>query len=83
LFETLQGYLGDRFHLASKSITAGIIDDILKPRNVSPDVQDKVNGIFRDCDLARYAPSGFVADQMQKSLSDLEDVIDYLQRNKV
>jgi len=37
--------------------------------------------LFRDCDMARYAPSGFAADQMQTSLSDLEDVIDYLQRN--
>lgn len=83
LFDTLQGYLGDRFHLASKSITAGIIDDILKPRNVSPAIQEKVNGLFRDCDMARYAPSGFAADQMRKALSDLEEVIDYFQRNNV
>jgi hypothetical protein len=83
LFDTLQGYLGDRFHLASKSITAGIIDDILKPRNVSAEIQEKLSGLFRDCDMARYAPAGFAADQMQKALSDLEDVIDYLQRNKV
>jgi hypothetical protein len=83
VFDTLQGYLGDRFHLASKSITAGIIDDILKPRNVSVEIQEKVNALFKDCDMARYAPSGFAADQMQKALADLEDVIDYLQRNKV
>jgi hypothetical protein len=83
VFDTLQGYLGDRFHLASKSITAGIIEDILKPRNVSADIQDKVSALFKDCDMARYASSGFAADQMQKALADLETVIDYLQRNKV
>jgi hypothetical protein len=83
LFDTLQAYLGDRFHLASRSITAGVIDEVLKPRKVSEDIQEKVNRIFKDCDMARYAPGGFAADQMQQALSDLESVIDYLQRNRV
>lgn len=83
IFDTLREYLGDRFHLASKSITAGIIDEILKPRNVGEDIQEKAAGIFRDCDMARYAPSGFDAGRMQKALDDLESIIDYLQRNRV
>lgn len=82
IFDTLQEYLGDRFHLASKSITAGIIDEILKPRNVSPDIQEKISGLFRDCDMARYAPSGFDTGRMARALDDLRDVIDHLQRNK-
>ena len=83
LFDTLQGYLGDRFHLSSKSITAGIIDDILKPKNVSQDILDKLAGLFKDCDMARYAPTGFVASQMQTALRDLREVIDYFQRNRL
>jgi hypothetical protein len=83
LFDTLQEYLGDRFHLSSKSITAGIIDDILKPGKVSQDILDKLAGLFKDCDMARYAPTGFAASQMQTSLRDLQEVIDYFQRNRL
>jgi hypothetical protein len=83
LFNTLQGYMGDRFHLSSGSITAGIIDEILKPRNADREILEKLADIFRDCDMARYAPSGIELESMHKSLSDLEDIIDYFQRNKI
>lgn len=82
IFDTLQEYLGDRFHLASKSITASVVEDILKPRDVGSDILEKVSGIFKDCDMARYAPSGLDEGRMQKALDDLQDVIDHLQRNK-
>jgi hypothetical protein len=83
LFETLQGYLGDKFHLPSKSITVSIIDDHLKDLSVSEEVLVKLRDIFRECDMVRYAASQLTKDSMQDSLRKLEEVIDYFQRKKL
>ena len=83
LFETLQEYLGDKFHLPSKSITVSIIDDHLKNRDVPEEVLVNLKDIFRECDMVRYAASQLTKDNMQDSLSKLEEVIDYFQRKKV
>lgn len=83
LFVTMRDYLGDRFHLASKSITADIIDTAMKPRGVDGVILDKLSGLFRDCDLARYAPSSLDPSGMAGALKDLEEIIDYFQRGGV
>lgn len=83
LFATLQGYLGDRFHLASKSITLSVIDEQLKDKGVSPEVLAKLSAIFKECDMVRYAASSLSREDMAASLKRLEEVIDYFQRNKV
>jgi hypothetical protein len=83
LFETLQGYLGDKFHLPSKSITVSIIDDHLKDMSVAEEVLANLRDIFRECDMVRYAASQLTKNNMQDSLRKLEEVIDYFQRRKV
>ena len=39
-------------------------------------------GLFKECDLARYASSGLVKSDMEKTLKDLREVIDYMERHK-
>lgn len=80
LFQTLQEYLGDRFHLPSKSITVSIIDDILKTKNIPDEHLGKLKDIFQECDLARYAISQPGDEAMRQSLRKLEEVIDHFQR---
>jgi hypothetical protein len=83
LFATLQGYLGDKFHFPSKSITVSIIDDYLKNMSVAEETLEKLRDIFKECDMVRYAASQLTKDNMQDSLRKLEEVIDYFQRKKV
>jgi len=83
LFEILQEYLGDKFHLPSKGITISIIDEQLRNMPVSEEALAKLRDIFRECDMVRYAASQLTGENMQNSLRKLEEVIDYFQRNKV
>jgi len=71
LFQTLQEYLGDKFHLPSKGITISVIDEQLKERGVSADILIQLNGIFSECDMARFAPGQLGKENMQNSLKKL------------
>ena len=82
LFEILQEYLGDKFHLSSKGITISIIDEQLKNRGISEEILARLKDVFFECDMVRYAASQFNREKMQNSLKKLEETIDYLQRNK-
>ena len=83
LFLTLQGYLGDKFHLSSKGITISVIDEHLREDGVAEEVLSKLRDIFRECDMVRYASSQLTQANMRNSLKSLEEVIDYLQRRKI
>lgn len=83
VFNTLQEYLGDRFHLKSQAITSSVIDEVLRPRNIPADLLSKLGDIFKECDMARYAVSGIGPEAMSVTLKKLEDIIDFLERNKV
>ena len=82
LFDTLQEYLGNRFHLPSKGITISVIDEHLSREGVSEEILAKLRDIFRDCDMARYASVQLTGEHMQDSLKKLEEIIDYFQRKK-
>ncbi|MFA5363341.1 MAG: BatD family protein [Candidatus Omnitrophota bacterium] len=83
LFDTLQEYLGDKFHLPSKGITSSIIDEQLGGNGIAEEVLVKLRDIFRDCDMVRYASSQLTREDMRASLNKLEEVIDYFQRKKI
>jgi len=83
LFATLQEFLGDKFHLPSKGITAGVIEENLKAKGIAIEVLNQISEIFAACDMARYALSQLGKPQMQKALQQLEEVIDYLERQRL
>ncbi|MFA4888921.1 MAG: BatD family protein [Candidatus Omnitrophota bacterium] len=83
VFATLQEYLGDKFHLPSQGITAGVIEDILKDKVISEEALNKIREIFRSCDLARYTVSESRKEDLLETLKKLEETIDYLQRSKL
>mgnify|MGYP001573372231 CR=1 FL=1 len=78
IFQTLQEFLGDRFHLASRSITADILEDTFKDKNISPEILRGLKQIFYDCDTARFASAESHAEDMKKTLKNLEEIISYL-----
>ncbi|MFH1281729.1 MAG: BatD family protein [Candidatus Omnitrophota bacterium] len=83
LFAVLQEYLGNKFHLSSKGITISIIDEQLRHKNIPEEILVNLRNIFSECDMVRYAASRLTKENMQNSLKRLEEIIDYLQRNRV
>src|SRR3989339_2072663 len=83
VFQTLQEYLGDYFHLPSQGITISVIDEISRHQSIPQDILDKLRDIFKECDIARYAASSMENLTMQAVLKELEEVIEYLQKHKI
>ncbi|UCG35658.1 MAG: protein BatD [Candidatus Omnitrophota bacterium] len=83
VFKTLQEYLGDKLHLPTGGITASIVDDILEPKGIAQEILKILKEIFSECDMARYAPSEFSQIQMLGSLEKLEEIINYLEEQKL
>jgi len=83
VFKTIQEYLGDKFHLSSKSITENVIKDVLRSKNIPEETLNILRGIFTACDAVRYAPSGFKKENMESIFKDLENIIDYFERQKI
>ena len=82
VFNTLQEYLGDKFHLSSKSITISVIDDELRNKGVAEPVLAQLRDIFRSCDMARYAASSLTRQDQEVILSKLQEVIGILGSTK-
>jgi len=83
IFKTLREYLGNKFHLPSGGITPHIVDDILKPKGLNEDILNKLRDSFKECDMARYAASGFDKKKMEETFRRTEEIIDYLERQKL
>jgi hypothetical protein len=82
VFITLREYLGNRFHASTGGITVEDVDRLLKDHDLDESLIKTVKHIFTECDMARYAPSEFGAENRQATLEDLRNVIDQLERNK-
>jgi hypothetical protein len=82
VYKTLQEYIGDRYHIPAGGITSDIVDTSLKDKAIDEGMLIRLRGIFKECDLARYASSGLVKSDMEKTLKDLREVIDYMERHK-
>ncbi|MBI5741971.1 MAG: protein BatD [Nitrospirae bacterium] len=82
VFKTIREYLGNRFHVPSGGITAGVVNDLLKGKNIDPAFLGKLTNIFTACDMARYAPTAPDTMKMQETLNEMKEVIDYLERHR-
>lgn len=82
VFKTIREYLGDRFHLPAAGITADVVDNALKTKGISEDMLNRLRDIFKECDMARYAPSEFGKTEMEATFNKLKEVMDYLERQK-
>ncbi len=82
VFRTLQEYLGDRFHLPSAGITGRVVEETLRPKGIDGEILDGLNGIFRECDQARYASSACGREKMDHAYRALEQIIDRMERQR-
>lgn len=83
VFKLLREYLGDKFQLTCAAITGEVIQEKLKQNNVSSDILEKLNSLFNDCDMIRYAPAVFDERKMKSSFEDLRACLMYLEKNRI
>jgi hypothetical protein len=83
VFNVMQGYLGNRFHIPPSGITYDAVEGKLKPMNVDIEMLRKLKNLFDVCDRARFA--GLVVDEtkMKDDLLELDEVIKFLERAKL
>lgn len=82
VYKTIKEYLGNRFHIPSSGITVDVVDGVLKEKDIDAVMLGKFQNIFTACDTARYGPAGLGEMNMDETLKDLKEVIDYLERKK-
>lgn len=56
VFRLLQEQLGERLDVPASSITEAVIDERLRPKEVSESLLNALHELFQSCNLARYAP---------------------------
>jgi hypothetical protein len=79
LFKTLQDYVGNRFHLPSKSMTGEGLDEILELKDINGDTIKRLQDLFVECNRVRYAPSRIKKEDMELALIRLKEVISDLE----
>ena len=82
VFRTVREYVGNRYHVPSGGITSEVVDDVLTEKGVDQDIVSRLKNVFKECDMARYAPSELGKANMQDTLKELKEIIDYLERYK-
>lgn len=79
VFKTLQRYLAHKFHLAPGAVTAEALSHEFQHRGASG-IDEKIAGVFAECEAFRYASAGFSKDDMARTYQAVREIIDWCER---
>ena len=82
LFRLLQEQLGERLDLPASAITEAVIDERLRPADLSEETLGSLHELFQTCNLARYAPVES-SEELNGIIPKLETVVNELRELKV
>jgi hypothetical protein len=77
VFRTLQEYLGTRRLKPTEGVTGNILNEI-DVAGIDKEVIGKINSIFHECYLVRYAETAPGKDEMHKVMESVKFVVDKL-----
>jgi len=80
VFKTLQNYLGNKFHLSPGSVTRQAVETKLTDRNREAGILDKIQQVFEDCEMVRYASIPGNEEAMRQCFRQTEEIIDFFER---
>ncbi len=80
LHRTLVTYFAHKYHLAQGSVDAAAVRALTVSRRPQEDVLRKVDALFSECEMVRYASIGSNKESMTESLRKAREVIDYFER---
>jgi hypothetical protein len=81
--KTGREYLADALHCSPAAITADTIAAKLSGKSIDAKVIKKLEVIFHQCDMARFAPLENTHAQAADFFARLRETIDYLERQKL
>jgi len=80
VFKTLQEYVGNKFHLPPGSVTRQNVEKRLSERSRNPAVLDKMQKVFEDCEMVRYASARVDEQAMRNCFRQVQEIIDFFER---
>jgi len=85
LHRTLVKYFAHKYHLAQGSVDAGAVRGLAVSSSASVGIQEdvlrKVDDLFNECEMVRYASIGSNKETMTLSLRKAREVIDFFERH--
>jgi len=80
LHRTLVKYFAHKYHLAQGNVDAVAVRGLAVSTGTNEDVLRKVDDLFNECDMVRYASIGSNKETMTLSLRKAQEVIDFFER---
>jgi len=82
VFRLLQEQLGERLDSPASAITEAVIDERLRPRDVSTETLTALHELFQVCNQARYAPQR-TSHELASFIPRVEAILKQLQQVNV
>ncbi len=79
LLRAMQNYLGDKLQISASQLNRDNVRQALSERGATCELQQKLNDILNDCEMARYTPqSSGAAESTYESAREVIDTIENL-----
>lgn len=78
--KSLMGFLGDKFNISAAGIITDQVEELMKARNVDPQVIQQYLACLQVCDYQRFAPATARQEDMEKFFDQARDAIIALER---
>lgn len=78
LHRTIQQYLGDKFDLPTKGISADVVE-ILKDKGIPNESLDMITVFFQECDMIRFVPLRIDKSRVDRLLGLSEQLVDNIE----
>ena len=80
-FKTLQNYFANKFHLQAGAISLATIKQVAKSKNGAGPIFEKIEMVFDECEMVRFASAQVDKEKMQTIFRLVEEIIDFSERN--
>lgn len=80
IYKAVIEYIADKLNIPHPSITKDSLEEKLKQTGIDRGIIDKVNTLFDECDMARFASASFTKPDMDHTLKEAENIITGLER---
>ncbi|MCK5215944.1 MAG: protein BatD [Candidatus Omnitrophica bacterium] len=80
LFQTLQKYFANKFHIPAGSVNIKNIERLVKEHDMEESLVGRIKSVFEDCEVVRYASIKVDKSKMASSFKQAEEIIDFFER---
>lgn len=78
----VSAYVADRLNIPAGGLTPELVREHLSAKGATPELLRRLEGFYRTCDLARFAPSGGAGKEMSQCHREATEILEELRRAK-